>query len=259
MSRRRNDNPTDAFAKQKAEISEMERNVAAARARLEAQERERLEEAERAREAAEAWQRAEEERQRAATRQQQTRTHRARVEVPRRSASPVASRSGVPVSTARYVVTYYSIVDHGTRRANVISSSVPCDLCQRMQQACVPRYGVRGALVCERCARRKARCSHVGPLVTTTPPTNTAEWAATMREGSALVAEAVDRQTHVFGELLGEVLDEMRGLRHVVDRLSVSSASSSRGTASGTDTEGDSVRDKDEEMGEDEDLGEDDG
>ncbi len=139
--------------------------------------------------------------------------------------------------------------------------SVPCDLCQRMQELCVPRYGVRGALACERCARRKARCSHVGPLVTTTPPTNTAEWAATMREGSALVAEAVDRQTHVFGELLGEVLDEMRGLRHVVDRLSASSASSSRGTASGTNAEGDSVgdEDEDEEMGEDEDLGEDEG
>src|SRR6266852_638489 len=139
--------------------------------------------------------------------------------------------------------------------------SVPGDLCQRMQELCVPHYGVRGALACERCARHKAQCSHVGPLVTTTPPTNTAEWAATMREGSALVAEAVDRQTHVFGKLLGEVLDEMRGLRHVVDRLSASSASSSRGTASGTDAEGDSVgdEDEDEEMGEDKDLGEDDG
>ena len=62
MSRRRNDNPSDAFTKLKAEIAEMERNVAAARARLEAQERERLEEVEREREAAEARQCAEEER-----------------------------------------------------------------------------------------------------------------------------------------------------------------------------------------------------
>src|SRR6266852_4209562 len=170
MSRRRNNNPSDAFAKQKAEIAEMERNVAAARARLEVQERERLEEVEREREAAEVRQHAEEERRRVATRQQQARTHRARVEVPRRSASPVASCSGAPASSARYVVTHYSIVDHGTRRVNVISDSAPCDLCQRMQQACVPRYGVRGALACERCARRKARCSHVGPLVTSTPP-----------------------------------------------------------------------------------------
>src|SRR6266852_994611 len=239
----------------------MERNVAAARARLEAQERERLEEVEREREAAEARQRAEEERRRVATRQQQARTHRARVEVPRRSASPVASRSGAPASSARYVVTHYSIVDHGTRRVNVISDSVPCDLCQRMQQACVPRYGVRGALACERCARCKARCSHVGPLVTSTPPTNAAEWTATMCEGSALVAEATDCQTNMFGKLLGEVLDKVRGLRHTVDCMSASSASSSRGTASGADVEGDSVggEDEDEEMGEDEDLGEDDG
>src|SRR5713101_3324997 len=111
MSRRRNDNPSDAFVKQKAEIAEMERNVVAARVRLEAQEREQLEEVERAREAAEARQRAEEERQWAATRQQQARTHRARVEVPRRSASPVASHSKATVSSARHVVTHYSIVD----------------------------------------------------------------------------------------------------------------------------------------------------
>ncbi len=137
--------------------------------------------------------------------------------------------------------------------------SVPCDLCQRMQELCVPRYGVRGALACERCARRKARCSHVGPLVTTTPSANAAEWTATMREGAALVAEAMDRQTNVFGELLGEVLDEVRGLRHAVDRMSASSASSSRGAASGTDVAGESVGDEDEEIGEDEDLGEDDG
>src|SRR6266852_9323260 len=91
------------------------------------------------------------------------------------------------------------------------------------------------------------------------PPTNAAEWTVTMREGSALVAEVMDRQTNMFGELLGKVLDEMCGLRHVVDRLSASSASSSRDTASGTDAEGDSVGDEDEEMGEDEDLGEDDG
>ncbi len=196
-----------------------------------------------------------------ATRQQQARMHRARMEVPRRSASPVASRSGAPASSARYVVTHYSIVDHGTRRVNVISDSARCDLCQRMQQVCVPRYGVRGALACERCARRKAWCSHVGPLVTSTPPSNAAEWATTMCEGSALVAEVMDRQTNMFGELLGEVLDEVRGLRHTVDRMSASSASSSRGTASGADAEGDSVggEDEDEEMGEDEDLGEDDG
>jgi hypothetical protein len=121
MSRRRNDNPSDAFAKQKAEIAEMERNVAAARARLEAQERERLEEAEHAREAAEERQRAEEERRQAAVaRQQQVRTHRARVEVPRRSASPVAARSGVPGSSTRYVGLHYCSADHGTRRTNVL-------------------------------------------------------------------------------------------------------------------------------------------
>src|SRR6266849_2327275 len=139
--------------------------------------------------------------------------------------------------------------------------SVPCDLCQQMQESCVLCYGVRGALACKQCARRKAQCSHVGLLVTTTPSMNAAEWTATMREGAALVAEAMDCQTNMFGELLGEVLDEVHGLQHAVDRMSASSASSSWGTASGADAEGDSVggEDEDEEMGEDEDLGEDDG
>jgi len=121
MSRHRNDNPSNDFTKQKAAIAEMERNVAAARKRLEAQEREHLEEAERAREAAEERQRAEEEQRRAAVaRQQQVRTHRARVEVLRRSASPVASRSGVPGLSTRYVGLHYCSADHGTRRTNVL-------------------------------------------------------------------------------------------------------------------------------------------
>src|SRR6266852_426446 len=93
--------------------------------------------------------------------------------------------------------------------------SVPCDLCQRMQESCIPRYGVRGALACERCVHRKARCLHVGPLVTTTPSMNAVEWMVTMCEGAALVAEAMDRQTNMFGELLGEVLDEVHGLQHM--------------------------------------------
>src|SRR6266852_1021762 len=99
-----------------------------------------------------------------------------------------------------------------------------------MQELCVPRYRVRGALACERCAHCKVWCLHVGPLVTTTLSMNATEWTATMHEGSALVAEAMDRQTNMFGKLLGKVLGEVHRLRHAVDRMSASSASSSRGT-----------------------------
>jgi predicted nucleic acid-binding protein len=100
MSRRQNDKPSDGAAKRMATIAELERSIA--------EQRERLEE-ERLREAAEAQRRAEEERRRAAeARQQQARGRQVRVEVPRRSASPVASRSGASGSSSRYVASHYS-------------------------------------------------------------------------------------------------------------------------------------------------------
>ena len=71
-------------------------------------------------------------------------------------------------------------------------------------------------------ARRKARCSHVGPSAGVAASTNVAEWQAAVREGAAMVADAMDRQTEVLGELASEVY----GLRQAVERLSSSSASS---------------------------------
>jgi hypothetical protein len=118
-----------------------------------------------------------------------------------------------------------------------------------MEEPCVPRYGTRGALACTRCARRKARCSHVA---TTTPSTDAAEWTAAMREGAERVAEAVDRQTEVFGAFI----EEIRGLKTAVERLSSSSASSSRGASSVPDAEGSTTGDEDEGMEEDEEMGE---
>ena len=120
-----------------------------------------------------------------------------------------------------------------------------------MEEECVPCNGVRGALACQRCARRKARCSHVGPSAGAAASTNVAEWQAAVREGAAMVADAMDRQTEALGELASEVY----GLRQAVERLSSSSASSLRGAASG-DTGPESAwdEDEDEEMKEGEEM-----
>ena len=121
-----------------------------------------------------------------------------------------------------------------------------------MEEECVPRSGVRGALACQRCARRKARCSHMGPSAGAAASTNVAEWQAAVREGAAMVADAMDRQTEALGELTSEVY----GLRQAVERLSSSSASSLRGAASG-DMGPESAWDEDEEVREDEETKED--
>ena len=121
-----------------------------------------------------------------------------------------------------------------------------------MEEECVPCSGVRGVLACQRCARHKARCSHVGPSVSAAASTNVAEWCTAVRKGAALVADAMDRQM----EVLGELASEMSGLRQAVERLSSSSASSLRGTMSGGDTGQESVwgGDEDKEMKEGEDM-----
>ena len=118
-----------------------------------------------------------------------------------------------------------------------------------MEEECVPRSGVRGTLACQRCACRKARCSHVGPSAGAAASTNVAEWQAAVREGAAMVADAMNRQTEALGELASEVY----GLRQAVDRLSSSSASSLRGAASG-DTGPESAWGEDEEVREDEEM-----
>jgi Skp family chaperone for outer membrane proteins len=96
MSRRQNVTPSDELAKRKTKIAEMEQELAAERERV----RKGEEEAERAREIAEAQRRA------AEARQQQARENRARVELPRRSASPVALRSGASGSVSRCVSSF---------------------------------------------------------------------------------------------------------------------------------------------------------
>ena len=79
---------------------------------------------------------------------------------------------------------------------------------------------------------------------------NVAGWHAAVREGAVLVADTMDRQTEVLGELASEV----HGLRQIVECLSSSSASSLRGVASGGDTGRESAWDEDEEMKEDEEM-----
>ena len=82
---------------------------------------------------------------------------------------------------------------------------------------------------------------------------NVVEWQAAVREGVALVADVMDHQT----EVLGELTSEMYGLRQAVERLSSSSASSLRGAASGGDTGRESAWDEDEEMRENKGMKED--
>ena len=96
MSRRQNVTPSDELAKRKTKLAEMKRELAAEREHV----RKGEEEAARAREIAEAQWRATE------VRQQQARENRARVELPRRSASPVASRSGASGSMSRCVSSF---------------------------------------------------------------------------------------------------------------------------------------------------------
>ena len=96
MSRRQNVTPSDELARRKTKLAEMERELAAERERVRKEE----EEAARAREIAEA------QRQATEVRQQQARENRARVELLRRSALPVVSRSGALGSMSRFVLSF---------------------------------------------------------------------------------------------------------------------------------------------------------
>ena len=92
----------------------------------------------------------------------------------------------------------------------------------------------------------------MGPSAGAAASTNVAEWRAAVCEGAALVADVMDRQTEVLGELANEV----SGLRQAVECLSSSSASSLQGAMSGGDTGQESVwgGDEDEEMKEGEEM-----
>ena len=104
----------------------------------------------------------------------------------------------------------------------IVVHSAPCNLCQHMVEPCIPRNGVRGALACECCSRRKVQCSHVGPSATVAPSTNVAGWTGVAHEGAELVMDVMDRQTEVLEVFISEVC----GLRQAVEHLSSSSASS---------------------------------
>ena len=124
-----------------------------------------------------------------------------------------------------------------------MSFSAPCEHCQEMEEECVPHSRVQGALACQHCTRRKAQCSHVGPSAGAAASTNVVEWCVAVHEGVALVADAMDCQTEVLGELANEV----SGLRQAVECLSSSSTSSLQGAMSGGDTGQESVWGGDED------------
>ena len=111
MSRRQNVTPSNELAKRKTKIADMEQELAAERERMRKEE----EEEERAREAAEARRRA------AAVLQQQARENQSHVELPWRSASPVAWRSGASGSLSQCVSSFYFNVSHGATHNNCCS------------------------------------------------------------------------------------------------------------------------------------------
>ena len=128
--------------------------------------------------------------------------------------------------------------------------SAACQQCQHADESCRPRYSDKGVMACERCSRRKMRCSHVGGVVVNTPTTDIAAWTVAVRDGAEVVADALDRQAQAFGALLDRqmqsidtLLSEVRGMRAAVDRLSASGVSSSQAAASTVDTDDDEDED----------------
>ena len=111
MSCRQNVTPSDELAKRKTKLAEMEQELAAERERV----RKKEEEEARAREAAEVQRRV------AAALQQRARENRPHVELPWRSASPVASHSGASGSLSRCVSSFHSTVSHGVSANNCCS------------------------------------------------------------------------------------------------------------------------------------------
>jgi cobalamin biosynthesis protein CobT len=112
---------------------------------------------------------------------------------------------------------------------------------------CVPHFGPKALLACEWCLQRKSRCSHVGPVVTSTLTTDIAAWTAAVRDGAERVASAMDRQTDLFGMFI----NKMRGMREAVDHLSMSTASLSWVAASTVADEEEDEEAVGKEVGED--------
>ena len=124
--------------------------------------------------------------------------------------------------------------------------SVVCQQCQHADESCHPCYSDKGVMACEHCSRHKMCCSHVGGVVANTPTTDIAAWMAVVRDGTEVVADALDRQAQTFGVLLDHqmqsidmLLGEVHGMRAAIDRLSASGASSLQVAASTVDTDDD--------------------
>ena len=111
MSRHQNITPSDELAKRKTKLAELEQELAVEREHVQKEE----EEVARAREAAEVqW-------QVAAALQQQVRENWPHVELPWRSASPVASHSGASGLLSRCVLSFHSTASHGVSANNCCS------------------------------------------------------------------------------------------------------------------------------------------
>ena len=111
MSHCQNVTLSDELTKRKMKIADMEWELAAEHKHVRKEE----EEEERTREAAEAW------RQAATVLQQQARENQSHVELPRRSASPVASHCGASGSLSQCMSSFYFNVSHGVARHNCCS------------------------------------------------------------------------------------------------------------------------------------------
>ena len=111
MSRCQNVTPSDELVKWKTKLAELEQELAAERERVQKEEEEEA----RVHEAAEVqW-------QAAAALQQRAQENWTRVELPRQSASPVASCSGALGLLSRCVSSFHSTASHGVSANNCCS------------------------------------------------------------------------------------------------------------------------------------------
>ena len=100
--------------------------------------------------------------------------------------------------------------------------SAACQQCQHADESCRPCYSDKGVMACECCSWCKMCCSHVGGVVVNMPTTDITAWTVAVRDGTEIVADALDHQAQTFGALLdhqtqsidvllGEVCNRARG------------------------------------------------
>ena len=68
----------------------------------------------------------------------------------------------------------YSRVRRDRKTLMDTTHSAACQQCQHADESCHPRYSDKGVMACERCSRRKMRCSHIGGVMANTPTTDIA-------------------------------------------------------------------------------------